>query len=258
MRYSFVFYLSFFLFFFLSNSFLRGNTSSGSAKKKLSFTTNLSLGGNYQTGNTDKSGLSFAAQLSARDSIKEFSLNGKYNYGKDRGVKNLQDYLAGIQYDYHPYAVFSPFLRFELYSNEFQKISQRYSGLAGGKYRFYFNQQNGNIISEYSISAAVLIDYEKYISTADLADKDKYRLSVRPKFSQQVMQNILLNFELFYQPNLSDFEDYLINGKASLNFQVNKYVFLKSSYEYKYNSRPATKDVKKQDTLLLVSLGVEF
>ena len=252
----------FIILFFITQLFfidkLYSNSNQEVKNKKLNFTTKITLGGNYQTGNTEKSGLSLSALVSAKDSIKEFSLNGRYNYGKDRNVKNVQDYLVGVQYDYHPFATFSPFLRFELYSNEFQKIKQRYSGLLGGKYRIYSSYEENKLTSEYSVSAAVLIDYEKYIKEADLSDKEKYRLSLRPKMRQEIMKNILLNLELFYQPAISDFHNYLIDGKVSLDFRVNQYIFLKSSYEYKYNSKPATSDVKKQDTLFLMSLGVEF
>ena len=226
--------------------------SARSSKSKIS--SNVTFGANLQTGNTEKSGIFATASFASEDSIKEFSANLRYAFGANNGVVNQREYLAGGQCDYHPLARLSPFVRFEFYNNHFRKIAQRYSGLAGLKYR-YFVYKNS---SDYSISAALLFNFEKYTSDTELPDTEKMRLSIRPKFKQALMENIHLVAEIYYKPNLADFADYMIYSITTLNFRVNRYIFLRGSYEYEYNSRPATAVVKKTDTLLLGSFGVEF
>ena len=221
-------------------------------KSKIS--SNVTIGVNSQTGNTDKSGVVATASFASVDSIKEFSANLRYAFGANNGVVNQREYLVGGQCDYHPLSRISPFVRFEFYNNGFRKISQRYSGLLGLKYRYFVYKQT----SDYSISAALLYNFEKYTSDTDLSNTEKLRISIRPKFKQILMENIHLLAEVYYKPNLADFADYMIYSVTVLNFKVNRHVFLRASYEYEYNSHPATAKVKKTDTLLLGSFGLEF
>jgi len=226
--------------------------SARSSKSKIS--SNVTFGANSQTGNTEKSGVFTTASFASVDSIKEFSANLRYAFGANNRVVNQREYLAGGQCDYRPLSRLSPFVRFEFYNNTFRQIAQRYSGLAGLKYRYFVYKRS----SDYSISAALLFHYEKYTSETDLPDTGKMRLSIRPKFKQNLMENIHLLAEVYYKPNLADFDDYMIYSITTFNFKVNRQIFLRASYEYEYNSRPATAAVKKTDTLLLGSFGVEF
>ena len=226
----------------------------GSRASKAKISTRITLGGNYQTGNTEKAAVSGSAYLASVDSIKEFSANAKYTYGENNKKLNQKEYMAGIQYDYHPLSRFSPFVRVEFYKNEFKKINGRYSGLLGAKYRYLVKDD----VMDYSISAALVYDLENYTNNASLPDRERLRLSIRPKFKQQLMDNIHLLAEIYYKPNLAEFDDYIVYATFNLNFRMNKYVFLRASYEYDYDSKPATATVKKTDTLLLASLGVEW
>ena len=226
--------------------------SSRASKAKIS--ARVTLDGYYQTGNTERTNVSGAFFMSAIDSIKEFSANGRFLYGESKKIVNQKEYIAGIQYDYHPFSAFSPFLRFEFYKNEFRKIHGRYAGLAGFKYRYFVKPE----ILDYSISAALLYDLEHYETDVDLPNKERLRMSVRPKIKHNLAENIYLIAEAYYKPNLLDFNDYIICGNASLNVRVFKQGLLRLSYEYEYNNKPVTNQVKKTDALLLAGLGIEF
>jgi len=222
------------------------------SKAKLS--SQITLDGYYQTGNTEKTNISGTVFVSAIDSIKEFSANGKFLYGENNRAINQREYIAGIQYDYHPHADFSPFVRFEFYSNAFKKITGRYAGLAGAKYRYYVKPD----ISDFSISAAVLFDLEHYTADANLPNKERWRISVRPKFKQNLTETVYLVAEVYYKPNLADFNDYIVYGIFNLNFRIFKQGLLRLSYEHEYNNRPATNRVQKTDALLLAGFGIEL
>ncbi len=223
-------------------------------KDKAEIMTKISVGGNYQTGNTEKSGIIGTASIASVDSVKELSANGGFAYGENKSCVNQREYKLGGQYDYHPLSAFSPFLRFEFYSNEFRKINYRCSGLTGAKFRIYRKEDH----CDYSLSAALLYDLENYTEDANQPNKERLRVSIRPKIRQKIMENIFLSAEMYYKPNLAEFSDYMIYSIFNLNFKVNRYIFLKASYEYEYNNRPVTASVKKTDTLLLGSLGAEF
>ena len=226
--------------------------SSRASKAKLS--ARINLDGNYQTGNTEKANFSGSVFMSAIDSLKEFSVNARFLYGENDKIVNQREYVAGLQYDYLPFSIISPFVRSEFYKNEFQKINGRYSGLAGAKYR-YFVKPN---ILDYSISMAILYDIEHYIKDVDLPKKERLRISVRPKFKHNLTENIYVIAESYCKSNLKDFDDYILYGNINLNIRVFKHGLLRLSYEHEYNSKPATEQVRKTDALLLAGLGLEF
>jgi hypothetical protein len=221
---------------------------------KATLSARITLEGNYQTGNTEKTNVSGTLLLAAIDSIKEFSANGRFLYGENNKTVNQREYLAGLQYDYHPFAVFSPFVRFEFYSNQFKKINARYSGLAGAKYRYFV--KSGKL--DYSISAALLYDIDLFTTDVGLPDKERLRISVRPKFKHSLTENIHLIAEIYYKPNLAKFEDYIVCGNFNLNFRVFKQGLFRLSYEYEYNNQPATNRVMKTDARLLAGFGIEL
>jgi len=225
---------------------------SRASKAKLS--AKLTLDGYYQTGNTDKTNISGALFISALDSIKEFSTNAKYMYGENSKKVNQKEYNAGLQYDFHPFAVVSPFVRTEFYKNEFKKIKGRFAGLAGVKYRYFVKPE----VLDFSISAALLFDFERYEIDVDLPDKERLRMSVRPKFKHNLTPTIVLISEVFYKPNLLDFNDYILCGNVNLNIRVFKQGIFRLSYEHEYNNKPITDAVRKTDALLLVGFGIEF
>ena len=226
--------------------------------EKVKLSTAISLGGNYQTGNTENGSLVLSSALSAVDSIKEFSLNAKYHYSENARKMNKDEFSGGLQFDYHPLSQFSPFVRVEFYSNRFRQIDSRFSGLLGAKYCYFKYLKDNAITSEYSISGAFVFENDNYTKEALLPDKSRFRFSLRPKFKQSVMRNIFLGLECFYKPNIVDFSDFIIDSMFQINFTVNEYITLLCSYQYEYDSKPATTIVKKIDTNLLSSLVISF
>ena len=229
-------------------------TKGSSRASKVKLSARLALDGYYQTGNTEKSNISTTVLLSAVDSIKEFSANARYMYGENDKTANQKEYKAGLQFDYHPFAIFSPFARAEYYKNEFKKIKGRFDGLIGVKYRFFVKPE----ILDYSVSAALLFDLEGYEKDVNLPRRERLRLSVRPKFKHNLTSDIYLTAEMFYKPNLLNFSDYILCGNINLNIRAFKQGLIRLSYEHEYNNRPITNYVRKTDALLLAGIGVNF
>ena len=230
--------------------------SKRAAKTKIA--TNITLGGGYWTGNTEKGSVTGSINLAAVDSVKEFSFDAKYTYGENNNKVNQREFLAGLQYDYHPLSALSPFLRIELYNNEFRNIKSRFSGLAGAKYRFYMHKKEGETTSDYSISGALTCVFENYTPDAQSSNQQKVRLSIRPKIKQKLAKNIFFQSELYYIPKINCWEDYLLYFRSNINFLVNSNIFIKCSYEYEYENKPISTDVKKTDTIFMISLGISI
>ena len=225
---------------------------------KTRIATNISLGGNFWSGNIDKSTFQGNLHIAAADSIKEFSFDTKYIYGENNNKLNHRELLMGTQYDYHPLSVFSPFTRVELYSNEFRNIKARFSGLAGAKYRFYVHKKDGETTSDFSVSGALTYMFEKYTPDAKSLNQHKLRLSMRPKIKQKLAKNIYFQSEIYYMPKIICWEDYILYFRSNLNFLVNSNIFIKCSYEYEYENKPITSDIKKTDNILSMSLGISL
>jgi len=240
------------------------NKGGGRAAKATKLTVKLTADGYYQTGNIEKITASGSLSMALIDSIKEFSVNGRAVYGQNNKVTNQREYIAGAQFDYHPFAVVSPFTRFEFYKNPFKKIKERYAGLLGMKYRYLTRPG----LLDYSISAALSYDIEFYEpvtykvenqpdSIVIPPEKERLRASIRPKFKQYITQNVYLITEVYYKPNLKYLNDYILCGNASLNIRVAKWGLLKVSYEHEYNNKPVNK-VKQTDALLLVGIEINL
>ena len=103
-----------------------------------------------------------------------------------------------------------------------------------------------------------MYDLDHYISDINLKNKERFRLSIRPKFKHQLTESLYLVAEVFYKPNVVDFCDFIVHTKINLNFVVFKQGFLRMSYEHEYNTFPATDKVKKRDALLLVGVGFKL
>ena len=257
MRYCLVITLLFCIFLGVSAQSSDSRVSMESKRAaKTKVATKISLGGNYWTGNTEKGTIIGSLNFAAIDSIKEFSFNTKYTYGENNKKINQREFLAGLQYDYHPLSAFSPFLRVELYNNEFRNLKYRFSGLAGTKYRFFVFKMDGETTSDFSVSGAITYVFENYTPDSQSSGQQKIRLSLRPKIKQKLAKNIYFQSELYYMPKINYLDDYIIYLRSNVNFLVNSNIFIKCSYEYEYEKKPITTDIKKTDTFLTISLGI--
>lgn len=222
-------------------------------KNKTIISTKISFGFNYVSGNTNKVGANTSINASAKDSLKEFSFNSRYLINRTNKILDQREITTGIQYDYKPFHSISPFARAEIYSNSFQKIKIRGSGFIGLKYTFLKRPK-----SEYSISGAALADIEKYTEEIELPVEDKYRISLRLKLKQTIMENIYLLHETYYIPLIKSFSDFRMQSNTSINFKINKVISFSVSYNFDYNSKPIDQEVKKTDNKLYANLTLTF
>lgn len=220
-------------------------------KKKDLWETKLSLGTYFYTGNTEKFDFTSDFQLTRKDSVLETKLFLTGAYGELEKVQNKQEFKGGLKFDYNPFSKFSPFILLSLYNNEFKDIELRISSFIGAKYLFYKTDK-----SNYSLSAALQYDTERYYESS--TNKEKIRLSLRPRFKQTIGKNMKLQALCFYQPNLQDFDDYMVIANISVSTKVFEKMDLKLTYNYDYESMPALETIKKTDTSFITSIVLNF
>lgn len=228
--------------------------------------TKLSFGSSYYSGNVDKFDLRADGAVTRKDSLIESKLFGKIIYSESNGVQNNEEYSGGVKFDYKPKNKLTPFILLSLYKNQFKKIDMRLSALAGAKYVIYRGLDSLNkVVSDYSISAAIEYDKDKYTKYTDSEGieiqkdpKEKMRLSIRPKIKQRLSSNIYFEHITFYQPNMKDFDDYLLNSITSISTKITKKIDFGISYEYDYESKPVSETVKKTNQVILAKLTIKI
>ncbi len=218
----------------------------------------FSLGGSYYKGNVNKIDLRSDGTVSHTDSTFEFSTSYKTIYGRTDGDENNREFKSNVKCDWKPYSIISPFLAFGAYNNIYKGYDLKLSALSGAKIVLFKDKKYN-----YSISAAAIYSFENYTlpkdsTEAEKPDKEKIRVSLRPKIKQQLGENVYLEHITFYQPNIVDFSDYIIETKTSLTNKLTDVLFLDLSFEYEYVSSPPSKDIEKNDFAFIVSLIVKF
>lgn len=211
----------------------------------------ITLGTSFNSGNINKFDLSSNGEVSHKDSMFEFS--GYYNllYSEVNNLQNSEEYAGGIKFDYRPYARFTPFVLGAAYQNIYKNIDMRTSALFGAKYRVYKTDK-----SDYSLSAAVQYDMNKYVS--ETPDDNITRLSIRPKIKQKLGDYVTFEHITFYQPNVSDFQDYRIDSSTRLKTKINDVLAFQVSYNLDYVSKPTKVGLKKTDQYMLASLAISL
>lgn len=227
--------------------------------KKSPWKTKIGAGVSYYSGNVDKLDLHGKGKVSREDSIIEFSSSVKFAYGEASSRKTNEQYSGGLKLDYLPHGKFSPFISIWAYNNIFKNLDLRLSGLAGLKYTLYEKNKN-----DYSISAAFIYDSEYYqdkieddSSSDSIFQKQKIRLSVRPKFSRKICENARLDHVTFFKFNVSNGQDYIIESSTSFETKITKKISLELCYEIDFENKPATSEnseIDKTDQALIISL----
>jgi len=94
-------------------------------KKPVRLKGSISLAGTYQTGNTDKSGLSFSLDGVRKDQSHRFTLGLLYNYAKEDDTISARSSFGRLKYDYffteHVYG----YLNIEMLYDKFRDLNLR-------------------------------------------------------------------------------------------------------------------------------------
>lgn len=242
------------LFIFLAFSALQV-----SAQGKWHF--EFGLGASLNTGNVNNCNVSNNASINRNDSLVALDAHYKFLYSalihKDNVARKWEEsnfeINGGVKLDLYQYGKYSPFLACEMLANKYKGYDLKMSGLFGMKYRIYARPS----VCDYSISAAFVYDWCDYTDATALPNNN-YRVSIRPKFTQKIAENLTLSSITFYQPSVLGFGDYIINSVIKLQTRVTRMLFLDFSFTYEYRSRVPAENYKKHDVLSEISLRIKI
>ena len=222
---------------------------------------NFGLGASLNTGNVNNCNLSNDAAVTRNDSVVALDIHYKLLYsslihkddvGQQWETTNFE-VNGGVKMDLYQFGKYSPFLACEVLSNHFKGYDLKMSGLVGVKYRLYVKPS----VCDYSISAAFVYDRTDFTDETVLP-KNNYRISIRPKFTQKLADNLSLYHCTYYQPSVLDFDDFIVNSVTKLQTKITKMLFLDLSFTYEYRSRVPAENYKKHDFLSEISLRLKI
>ena len=220
--------------------------------KKLKNETELSFiktGGNTETTNfSAKNNLEYQFTDQVEGSWKIGA-----NYGENEGEKDSENYFTELKLTYN--------LTERLYSSvfaswmqdKFTAIDSRYTigPLAG--YKILLGPKH-----KLSSEAGVSYVNEEYTDEIDGSDTDylagrasaeyEYLFTDKARFSQEI--------ELIYDFEESD--NYNINSETAIISSLNDFLSLKTSYELKYDNKPASSELDDTDIILSATLLINF
>jgi len=177
----------------------------------------------------------------------EFSLSANHTRGTQNDTSLVEHNGAvTLVFDYHANQIFSPFVFTGWEYDSLAGVDSRTNLGVGAKYRF----------TKYSsLSAALLIENQTYTGENT---KLLTRISIRPKYKRSFDNGSIYDWIIFYQPSISDWNDYLIKSELSASFQTSvQWLAFTCTGVYDYNSRPPA-DVKHADLDLTIGITISF
>lgn len=188
--------------------------------------------------NTTNEGKSYLLNNALKFSVskKNISFNNvnSWIYGKQLGVQSNNDVSSAA--DFNVYATFPNFYYWGLgaYDKSYSlKINHRFQTGAGVGYMFVNN-------AKFMLNISDGILYESGdLTTADLLGRTNYetfRNSLRLKFRINFKDKVILDGTDFWQPSLSDKEDYVIKSTTHLSIKLQKWLSFTTALTYnKFN-----------------------
>ena len=224
-------------------------TESHAAEKKWSDEAELAF--------VDTSGNTEITTLSANNLLKyKFSeeLLGEWKagalYGKTDGVKTAESYFSVLRLDYLFTNRLYSFAMAGWSKDEFAGIDSRYYAGPGVGYKFLIGPKHF-FLNELSINYV----HEEYTNDTDedymmgrAFAKYEYAFTEKNRFSQSVE----------FQYDLEDGDNYIVISETALKSALNNYLSLKTSYVVKYDNEPVPATLKETDSVLSVTLVVNF
>ena len=197
-----------------------------------------------------------AKEVKHEDSVYEFTLNYQFLYGEQNNNRYQLEHAASAYYDFRPHKRLSPWINATFLHNQYKGFIMRFNTAAGLKYRFVYTN-----IQDWSLSAGLLFDHSNFTAPTETGvaqrnNENILRLSVRPKIKIKFSETADLKHVTFYQPELKDFDNFIVWSQTEISVKVVKHISLSAMYYYFYNSRPAYTNISKTDQRILFGVKI--
>ncbi len=209
----------------------------------------VSLSGNLQAGNTDRSGLSFGADVMRRGDQDRFSMRFLYNIAEENDAMTTRNAFGALQYDYFFTKKFYGYLGVELLNDTFKDLKLRAVVGPGAGYQVWDDPVKG-----LSLEAGIAYFSEDYE-----AQEDKSWMTVRLAANYRYKLTDWLEFtdRLVLYPSLKKMSDFNLRNEAALMTAIGAGWSMKLADILDFSNEPPV-GKKSTDSLLTVGLQYAF
>ena len=220
------------------------------------------IAGSVFFGNTRQTVASTRAQYERSDSGFTFRVLGRFNYGEltqDIGgtIVNKRSWETGANYDFHPFADLSPFVKALVESSYENKIDRRVSAGAGSRYNVV-----RNTATDLIFSIAALAEHTTPLTLPGLtpaASTTLARGSSSLRLRRDFTPTITFTSESAYQPALTVANDYTVTSLNSLKVKLARFAALTLTFRDNYDNRAVVRGARvNNDGEFLVGLLTTF
>ncbi len=194
----------------------------------------VSLGGAYNSGNTDSAAANFGLKGEYSEKEWMFYTIASYAYGEANGDKNKNNGLFHLRYIHR---IEDTLYDYELFGqtefNEFQDVKVR--NLAGANIR----RKIEGFFDKCYVGVGLFYSYMEpdQISEVDPV-YERVKLNTYLSFSKSVNEHFSVTYLGFYQPNIEEFSDYRIFQMLQLDTRLTEDLSLGIDFTHKYNATP--------------------
>lgn len=220
------------------------------------------VAGSYFFGNTRQTVASTRAQFERSDSGFTFRTLARFNYGELTQdvvgtTVNKRSWEAGANYDFHPYADFTPYIKAMMEASLENRIRRRTSAGAGSRYNIIRTKATDLI---FSIGAAGEQTEPLVPAGAPaLESKTLARGSSELRLRREFSPTVGFTMETRYQPALTGPSDYTITSVNTLKVRLARFAAITLTVRDNYDNQAVARGARvNNDGEVLVGLLTTF
>jgi len=210
---------------------------------------NIAVGGNYQTGNTDRFSAALGADAERRSEKERYNLKLLLNYSEEDSTTSSESYYGAGQYDYFFTKKVYGYIGIELLKDKFQDLTLRTVLGPGAGYQIW-DEDTRSLKVEGGISY--------FFNNYDEAEDDDF---ISGRLSGTLMYKLLTSLtftdQLIIYPSFENFGEFQLRNDAALSTDLASGWALKLINILEYDSDPPP-DIEETDWNWLLSLQYSF
>jgi putative salt-induced outer membrane protein YdiY/sRNA-binding regulator protein Hfq len=218
-------------------------------KKPVTWKGIVTLGGNWQDGNSDTLNMSAGALAKRRTDKDRFQINVLYNLAKDSGQRTAENTYGQMKYDYFLNPKWYLYLNVDMLADQFKDINLRTSVGPGAGYQIW--EEEGRALS---LEAGISYTSEDH----DLGeDKDWVTARLGADFLYRLFDRIIFTDQLVIYPSLDNGGEYTLRNDAALVTDIWAGIAMRLNNIWERKSDPGP-DLQKDDFTWIVGLQYSF
>jgi putative salt-induced outer membrane protein YdiY len=217
--------------------------------KKATWSGDVMLGANLESGNSDKAG--FSVGINARRKAKKhrFEVGFLYNYAKEEGELSTKNTYGKLKYDYFVTPRFYTYLSNELLYDAFKDLQLRTVVGPGAGYQLWDDE-----ITSLALEAGVAYYNEDHKKGDDNAwTTGRLAANLRYNFTRKV----IFTEQIILYPSMGTFGEFTLRNEAALTSPLAFGWALRLTSIIEHDSDPEP-GIKKTDYDLLLGLQYGF